>query len=165
MIWFDYIILFLLIISAVHGYRKGLIHQLASLGGWVLGIYFAVKLSKWLVPSIYPVFINQLQLAKILTFIFILIFVIITLNILGKILEKFFEDIELDWMMKIGGILFSVLKTSLLLSVFMILLHLSIVKLNWPSEEIRERSALYQPIESIVPSIFTYLKDSNKSSI
>ena len=44
--YLDIIIAILLIIAIVSGYRKGFIHQLASLAALILGIFLAVKFSK-----------------------------------------------------------------------------------------------------------------------
>jgi membrane protein required for colicin V production len=154
----DIVLLAIILFEAIKGFRKGFIHQLFSLAAWFLGVFLAIKLGKVLLPLIYPSPIHAQVIAKIVAFLGIFIIVVILVIIAGKLLSSFFEDTELNWLMKFSGAIFGALKCAFLLSIFMILLHISIIKWNWPSEKIRQESIFYQPIESIAPSIFVYLK-------
>jgi membrane protein required for colicin V production len=156
--YLDIIIVLLLVISAVSGYRKGFIHQLASLVAIILGIFLAVKFGKLLWPFVQTHFISSENISKIVSFISIFIIVLILIYLLGRFLEKIFEEIELALINKLAGSVFSIIKMAFILSVIMVLLNISIIKLNWPKAESIEKSYLYKPIESVAPAIFPYLK-------
>jgi membrane protein required for colicin V production len=156
--YLDFIIAALVIIGAVSGYKKGLIHQLASLAALILGIFLAVKFSKLASPFIMNHFTSSENVAKVSAFIAIFILVVVAVLLLGKFLHKTFEDVELGLINKICGCIFSIAKTIFILSAIMVLLRLSIIHLHWPDPEDTERSALYKPVEAMAPAIFPYLK-------
>jgi membrane protein required for colicin V production len=162
--YLDIIIAILLLISTITGFKKGFIHQLASLAALFLGIFLAAKFSKLITPFLQQHFTSSLNVTKVLAFVIIFIVVIILVHILGKILEKTFDEIELGPLNKIVGAIFSLVKMLLIISSIMILLKLSIIKFSWPAPTDREKSYLYKPIESIVPAIFPYFEYSSEPS-
>jgi membrane protein required for colicin V production len=159
--YLDIIIIILILISAITGYKKGFIHQLASLAALVLGIFIAVKCSKWFAPYIQNHFTSSVNVAKIIAFIAIFILVIVAIHFLGKFLEKTFDEIELGFLNKIAGSLFSIVKMVFIVSVLMVLLKLSIIKIDWPKQSSMDESYTYKPVESVAPAIFPYLKMEN----
>jgi membrane protein required for colicin V production len=163
--YLDFIIGALVIISAITGFRKGLIHQLASLAALILGIFLAVKFSKLVAPFIMDHFASSENIAKVSAFIAIFILVVIAVLLLGKFLHKTFEDVELGLLNKISGSIFSVVKTIFILSAIMVLLRLSIIHLNWPKTNDIEKSALYKPVEAMAPAIFPYLKMDEEQKV
>lgn len=156
--YLDWIIIIILLISAIKGYRKGLIYQLTSLAALVLGIYIAVKFSKWVSPFIQLHFVLSANFSKVIAFLFLFILVIILVNMLGRFLEKIFKGIELTNLNKITGSIFYITKITFLISIVMLLLRFSIINFNWPNTETIDKSYLYKPIESVAPSVFPYLK-------
>ena len=162
--YLDVIIALLLIISAVSGYRKGFIHQLASLAAIILGIFIAVKFGKLLSTLIQGHLISSPNTAKIVSFLIIFIIVLIMVHLLGNFLEKIFDEIELALLNKLAGSLFSIIKMVFILSIIMVLLKLSIIHFNWPKSESIEKSYLYKPVESVAPTIFPYLKIDSKEN-
>ncbi len=155
--YIDIILAVILLIAAIKGFRKGFIHQAASLIAWIIGIFLAIKISKVMVPVIHPDLITSLSVAKIMSFLLVLIVVVIAILFAGKVIEKFFEDLNLSGLNRLAGLVFSLIKTLFILSVIMILIHISIIRFNWPSKQSREKSILYQPIESFAPIVFPYL--------
>jgi membrane protein required for colicin V production len=156
--YIDIIIIVILIISAINGYKKGFVHQLFSLAALVLGVFIAVKLSKFAAPFIQNSFSFSENTAKFSSFISIFILAAIGIVILGKMVERFFEDIELNTLNKLAGIAFAVIKSVFVLSVLCIVLNLSIIQIGWPSKDSTNNSYLYKPIVSVAPAIFPYLK-------
>lgn len=161
--YLDIIIGILIILAAIHGYRKGFIHQLASLAALVLGIYLAVKFSQAIAPFIQSHFTSSQNTAKIISFLVIFIIVILLVHLLGKFLEKTFEEIELAPLNKIAGSIFSIAKAVFILSIILVLIRLTVISTSWPKTEDREKSYLYKPIESVAPFIFPYFKQSGES--
>lgn len=159
--YLDFILIAILIISAINGYKKGFIHQFASLAGIILGIFLAVKFSKAISPFILNHFTSNENAAKIAAFILVFVLVAIGVFILGKMLERTLEEVELGALNKIAGLAFGLIKTIFIVSALMVLLKISIIKFNWPNEATRQGSFLYKPIESAAPYIFPYLKLGN----
>jgi membrane protein required for colicin V production len=161
--YLDYIIIIVLVISGMKGYRKGFIHQLVFLVALILGIFVAVKFTKLVSPFIQSHFIQSDNVSKIATFVILFILVIVGIHWLGKYLEKTFEEVELGHLNKIIGIIFSVSKMIFILSIFMVLLKFSIIKINWPNPQDIDKSYTYKPIESVAPAVFPYLKISKEN--
>lgn len=154
--YIDIILIIILVIAAVKGFRKGFIHQIASLIAWILGIFLAIKIGNILVSFLHPGLISSIVTAKIISFLGVLVVVVIVILFAGKVVEGFFEDLSLSGINRLAGLVFSLIKTSFLLSIIMVLLHISIIRFNWPSKQSREESLLYQPIESFAPIVFPY---------
>jgi membrane protein required for colicin V production len=165
MSYLDIIIIILLVISAISGFRKGLIHQLASLLALIFGIYLAIKFSHFAASFIQLHFTSSANTAKIIAFVVVFIVVVILVHLLGKFLEKTFEEIELGSINKIAGCLFSVAKSVFIISCLMLVLKLSIVNFNWPKQADIDKSFSYKPIESAAPAVFPYLKQLSGSDV
>jgi len=159
--YLDIIIAILLIIAIVSGYRKGFIHQLASLAALILGIFLAVKFSKLISPFLNEHFTSSANVAKVLAFVIVFIIVMILVHLLGRFLEKTFEEIELGPLNKLAGCIFSLIKMLFIISCIMILLKLSIIKFNWPKPDDREKSYLYKPVESVALLVFPSINVSD----
>jgi len=157
--YLDIILVALIIISAISGFKKGIIHQLASLVALVLGIFLAVKFTKVVAPFFQNYITSSENASKIIAFILIFIVVMILVHLLGKFLEKILEEVELGIINKLAGLVFGIIKMLFIVSALMIFLQFSIIKFNWPSQEVREGSYLYKPIESVAPALFPYLKE------
>lgn len=150
--YLDVIIILLIIFSAIHGYKKGLIHELASLASLVLGIYLAIKFNAWVAEK-FQYFFSQ-NTSFIVAFILIFIIVSISIYFIGRMLEKTFEEAELGPINKLAGILFNVAKTVIFLSVLIFVLNFFPFTKNWPSQKTRDTSFFYSKIESVAPSIY-----------
>lgn len=150
--YLDVIIILLIIFSAIHGYKKGLIHELASLASLVLGIYLAIRFNEW-VAAKFQYFFSQ-NTSFIVAFVLIFIIVSISIFFIGKMLEKTFEEAELGPINKLAGIVFNIAKTVIFLSVFIFVLNFFSFSKNWPDQATKESSFFYSRIESVAPSIY-----------
>jgi membrane protein required for colicin V production len=164
--YIDIILGIILILSAINGFKKGFIHQLASLAAIILGIFIAVKFSKAISPFILNHFTSSENAARVTAFIVVFVLVAIAVHLLAKFLEKTLEEVELGSLNRIAGLAFGLIKTIFIVSALMVLLKVSVIKFNWPDQKDRDNSYLYKPIESVAPAIFPYLKlgEENKNT-
>jgi membrane protein required for colicin V production len=162
--YLDLIIIIILFISGVKGYRKGFIHQLVFLVALILGIFIAIKFTKLISPFMHSHFFESENASKIASFLVLFILVIICIHWLGKFLEKTFDEVELGHLNKILGIVFSVSKMIFVISIIMVLLKFSIINLNWPKQKDIDNSFAYKPVESVAPAVFPYLKLNNEKN-
>jgi membrane protein required for colicin V production len=154
----DIFIVIVLIIAAISGYMKGLIHQVTSLAALILGLFVAVKFTKIFSPSV----VNYLHLAentaKVTTFLVLFIIVLIGVHFAGKMLEKAFDDHELGHLNKFAGSIFSSIKWAFILSAIFVILNLFNKSDKIISADDAESSILYKPISALAPAIFPYLR-------
>jgi membrane protein required for colicin V production len=154
MSFFDIIIGGLLCYSLYKGIRNGLFVELASLLSLILGIYIAIKFSSvvkdfisgWLHWNPYTV--------QIFAFILTFIVVVIGIYMLGKILTNVADFAFLGWINSLGGGFFRVLKTVLIISVFLTIFE----KMNYHNylakKETLDKSIFFYPIQKVAGFIF-----------
>jgi membrane protein required for colicin V production len=109
----DIAIVLLLLISAVFGYRSGLIQSVTSLVGLIAGIAIASwnfpRLSDRLVP-----YLHSVPLSEAAAFCLIALLVMVLAGLIGMVLKKLIHGIGLGWLDKICGLIFGVLRGGLL---------------------------------------------------
>ena len=171
MSFIDIVFAVLLGFAVYKGLKNGLFVEVASFVALILGIYLAIKFSNLvgaiftgIVPSWNPKYI------EITAFIITFLLVVIAIHLSAKILTKLVDFAFLGWINKLAGVLFSVLKTILALSVLLFIFE----KINNDnliiSRETKEHSIFYQPIQNssklIYPKLegwYTGLKSEIKS--
>ena len=109
----DIILLVLLLIAAVAGWRKGIIVQACGIAGLVLGILFAMRFSRtiggWLGVGE--------ELSPVLGFVVILVVSILVLALIGYLFKKVFRLTGFGIIDRLGGLALSVVKIGMLLAV------------------------------------------------
>ncbi len=161
--YLDFIIIILLIISAISGYKKGIVSQVTSITALILGIYLAITLTKNLAPWLVDSFSWSIGFSKIFSVITIFILVLVTVGIVGRAIEKTFEDAELGNLNKIFGLVFSIAKTLIILSIITLALSFFGKVKSFPNKDDMHNSMLYMPVASIIPAICPYLEASTNN--
>ena len=118
----DIVILVIVFVSAIIGAFKGFISQLASMVSVVLGIFGASKFT----PSIAGYlkgFINASDTTlHIICFILLFLAIVLICILIGRAVEKIIDFSMLGWMNRLLGILFSVIKAVIILSLVTVLI-------------------------------------------
>lgn len=157
--YFDLIFVIPLLWGAYKGFSKGLIISIASLIALLLGIYGAIHFSG-LVGSLVSDNIDiQNNYVPLVAFAITFLGIVIGIHFLAKMLSKLMEAIALGWLNTLAGILFGILKSAFIISVFIFIIEKIDSNNTIVSKEIKEQSLLYQPIKYLAPSIFPSLKD------
>lgn len=154
----DIIILICFIPAIIRGLQKGFIEQVIALvsivvGAW-LAFHFSSSISEWLQP--------YLELSgtvlNVVSFALIVIVVVLVLFLLGRMLTKIVKLVLLGWLDKLLGIVFSLLKAALLISLVIILFDTLNLKFEFIHQDILDDAVLYNPIKDLGYTIFPYLK-------
>ena len=154
----DIILLICFIPALIQGLRKGFIAQVVAVISIIAGVWmsfeFATLVSGWLGKYI-P---GAEQVLKIVAFALILAGVIVGRFLLGKIIEGMFKLVMLDWLNKLLGVIFAMMKTALIVG-FLILVFNSINDtFHLVSEKYLSESMLYPPLKGFADSVFPYLR-------
>ena len=151
--YLDIIIAIILLLFGVKGFRKGLIIEVVTLLAFAVGIYGAMHFSDFTAEhlkefmEINPKYLNTT--AFVLTFILLVILV----NIIGRMVTKLIQAMNLGFFNKLGGALFGMAKGVLLCSIMvMVLNNFQLIGIVKP--EVREQSKLYPYIEETVPYVY-----------
>ena len=89
----DWILVVLLLLGAIRGWRTGLIKQVVSLGGLIAGLLIAKLCYAMVGDAIAPHIDNHTTLAHVLAFILIWIAVPVILGVLGEILTTVLDKL------------------------------------------------------------------------
>ena len=125
------------------GYKKGLIYELASLAGIVIGSLLAVRLANWFSALIGLDGENALLIA----FFIIFIAVIILSLFAAKLVERFVKLMHVGIVNNLAGALFGLLKGACIVGV--LLYYVAVIDLNEKvlTRDAKDTSILYRPVE------------------
>ncbi len=137
----------LLVYGLCQGFRNGFFVELASFVSLILGIYFAVKFS-FLVKEILAGFVRwNPKMIQIIAFILTFILIVVAISLLAKFLTKTANFAQLGWINKLGGGVFRVLKTVLIISIVLNLFEKINFDNTFAKKETLNKSLFYHPIQ------------------
>ena len=155
MSFIDIVFAVLLGFAVYKGFKNGLFVEVASLLALVAGIYLAIKFSNLigsLFSDIFPSW--NPKYIEITAFIITFLLVVIGIHLSAKILTKLADFAFLGWVNKFAGVVFSLLKTILALSVVLFIFEKININYMLLSKETQENSIFYNPIQNISKAIY-----------
>lgn len=125
------------------GYRRGLIFDVASLAGIILGVILAVHLSIG-VSSLLPLHGDN---ALLISFFLIFVAVVVLSLFLAKLVERFIKLVHAGFFNNFAGAVFGLIKGTCILGV--LLYYIAIIDLEERvlTRDSKESSLLYHPVE------------------
>lgn len=149
----DIILLLLLLLAAVSGWRKGIIVQACGIAGLVLGILFAMRFSRrigeWLNVGG--------DFSPVLGFALILIVSIVVLALVGYLFRKVFHLTGFGIIDRIGGLALSIVKIGLLLSILTGFFARMNDDHRWVDPEDISSSVIYRSLRTMTDAVFPYI--------
>ena len=156
--YLDIIFIVPLLWAAYRGFSKGLIIEVSTLIAFGLGIWGGIHLSNYiadiLVDKIDPEYVALVSFA--VTFILI----VAAIFVLGKMLEKVVNIVQLKLVNKITGAAFGVAKVALIISVILVIINSYDQKASIVPKDLKEGSLLYQPLTDISLQVIPALEES-----
>ncbi len=155
--WFDILILIFLLVAFINGYRKGLVMMLVGLATVILAAVFAGKLAVIVLPYLQNMFDFSPQVANVLSYVVAFLGIAIIVSIIGYLVQKIFESVNLNFINRILGSVVSIGTTVVVLSIL-----LNLILMLDPGEKIikpdvKKESFFYEKIRVVVPAIVPYL--------
>jgi len=148
----DAIIAIPLIFFAFKGFMRGLVIELASLAGLILGIYVSYHFSditmQYLAMVIHTKPAYQHMIAFAVTFILVLLIV----HLIAKLIEKVVDLVALGFLNKLAGIVFGILKGALIISVVIFVID-TFSGGSLPENKDTNDSVLYKPVAALAPFV------------
>ena len=155
----DIILLICFIPALIQGFRKGFISQIIGIVSIIAGSLISFKGASALGEWMAQYFTASEQTLKLVSFAIIFIGVFIALALLGRIIEGLFKLILLGWLNRLLGIVFSLLKTGLLIGLVIMIFCSLNNTFEFVSTEVLEESLLFPPIKNSAYYVFPYLKE------
>lgn len=140
---------------AYKGFKKGLVYELCSLAGLVLGTWAAVHFSAFVAGLIGIEGSSAMLVAFFITFIG----VVILSHFVGKMGCGILKVMKLGWLDKLLGAVFGMLKCVCILSVLLYYVAVLDFEHKILSGDVRQHSMLYKPVEKTGNLVIGGVKD------
>lgn len=153
--YLDIIILCFLLYGAIRGALSGLVRQALSLAGLIIAVFcsrfIAIPIESFL-ASICEIPEN---ISKPLSFCLAFLIILLTCEIIIRLLNKILSITRLGGINRILGIIFCELKIIIILSVAINIYELSDKDSRLIKQDIKNESFLYMPVQNAAPFLFT----------
>lgn len=156
--YFDIIFIIVFIWSGYRGITRGFIVMAASLAALIVGIWGAVRFSSFTYNVLSQNFELKTQYLSLVAFALTFILIVVLIHLFARLIERLLKAVSLNFLNRIAGLLFGLIKTAFILSVILVVVNTIDKKLPIIPEEHKQNSLLYEPLSKLVPAIFPYLK-------
>ncbi len=150
--WLDWTITALAAYAAIKGFSRGLIVELASLVGIVVGAWVAMHFSDRVTEAI-GLGSKNTTIAFLVTFVL----VVVAVYFLARFLTTLIDIAQLSLPNKVGGVFLGMVRSLFTLSIAFNLL-VGYTDGGMPPAEAREGSALYRPVAAFAPLLIPALE-------
>lgn len=137
------------------GWRRGVVREAAALVGVLIGIWTAVHFSRLIALVLGLTGEN----AIIIVFFIIFVGTMILASLLGRTADRVIRAVKMNLVNKIAGTAFGLVKALCISSVVLSGLVLIDTEGDFISEETRERSMLYSPVNNTGNELISSLKE------
>ena len=152
----DWICIFPCIGLLYMGYKRGLIMAVFGFMATILGLLATLFFSHTIIVSV-PFFQNMDQrVATLLVYIIVFLVVSKFVQLTGKGLESLLKITQLNFLNRVAGMGFGLLKAVLLLSAFFWLIDIS----NVLPKNIKSESFFYTNIRNFTPQLYAYIGEA-----
>jgi membrane protein required for colicin V production len=155
--YLDLILGILLLLTAINGFAKGFVEELAGLIGLILGIWIAIHFSDIVANFLTDTFDWSFKHLSIIAFIITFVIVVILVQIIGSVISKMVKAVHLGFLNRLAGVALGMAKGALILSVLLIVFNKIDKDVHILSQETRANSRLFEPIKNFGPGIFPFL--------
>ena len=156
--WFDLLILIIAAATLIKGYSSGLIMQLTTLVGFLLGGIFAGKLSEWVVPYIIELIPSYPHIVAPMSYIVAFALIIIAVFFIGKTINATVKALQLGTINRLFGAFFCSLKWLFVASIILNLIVEFDQNQKLIKEEVRNESIAYPYLKALSSVVIPYLR-------
>lgn len=154
----DILFLIPLLFALYRGFKKGIIHMVASLAALLLGILGAIKLRPVFASILDAIFNISPDYMNVIAFSVAFVTIVILVHLIAYLAERVIRAVALNLVNRLLGMGFGLLVTAFVISMIL-----------WPVNQINaekqiikpehiEGSLLYKPLSAFAPAVFPYLK-------
>lgn len=155
----DIVLLIPLLWGAFMGFRKGLVLELASLVGLILGIYGAIKFSGFTAEKLTEFVEVSEEWLGLLSFLITFIGIVFAVFIFARILDRTLKMVALGFVNRLLGLVFGLLKYALIVSTLMYFFENMNKKFKLTEDDFIEKSVLWEPLKTAIAPFKTLLED------
>jgi membrane protein required for colicin V production len=146
-----------LALAVFTGFKNGFIYEIASLVGLILGIYIAIHFSGFMSDFLEDMFNWHGRTLWFLSLLFTFVLVVISIRLLGKVMEHVVESLAMGPINHLLGGFVSVIKAAFILSLIIYLFNLVDSSHTIVSQKTKENSVLWSPVSEVARFIMPQL--------
>jgi membrane protein required for colicin V production len=143
----DFLILLPITFFAYRGFVNGIIKEVFSIIGIILGVFLTFQYMDSVSAAIKPLFEEGASFVPFISAIIIFVGTLSIVHLAAFLGKKFLETIKLNFVNRVAGGAFGFLKSGIVISAILLIL----AGFNLPSEEARKNSATYSYIIYLAP--------------
>lgn len=151
--YLDIVIAIILFLFGFKGLRKGLIVEVVTLLAFGLGIFGAMRFSDFTADHLQEVMNIDTKYLNTVAFILTFVLLVIAVNIIGQMVKKAVQAMNLGFFDRLGGFVVGVAKGVLLCSAFVLVVN-NLQFTGLIKEDVKKDSHLYPYIEKAVPYLY-----------
>lgn len=155
--YIDIILGILIILSAIGGFKNGLVTEMASLAALILGIWGAIQFSDITTELLIKYFELESDYLNIISFGVTFIVIVILVHVVAGVINKMANSGVLGVTNKLAGMVFGILRSILFLSIVLMVFDKIDEDVEILPEDIKANSRMYEPIKNIATSIFPFI--------
>jgi len=155
----DIIILVALLYGLFIGFRKGFIHIVLGMAGFLAAIYVASRFAERLIPYLKQTWKLDDRTLLWIAYALLFIAVLMVVGILTKILDKIFDSAGLGWLNKLSGAALAALKYLIIIGLFFRLVDSFQERFGILPEDLTEDSQFYEPLSALTDTVIAYVGD------
>jgi len=159
--WIDLIIVIILGISLIRGFTEGFVREAASLAALILGIWGAIRFSTLTAGKLYDWFDMTGQYVGIIAFLVTFGIIVVLIHFVGIFVDKIVKAVSLGFLNRLLGLVFGLLKSALILSVFFVILNAIDARRPFLPKEKIEESMFYNRISDFAPALFPVIGEGD----
>lgn len=158
--WIDIAVGVLLLLALFQGFRKGLIIELASLLALILGVFGAIKFA-----DVTAMYLTQHvdmpeDYTPLIAFALTFVIIVIAVHFVAVFISKLVKMVALNFINRLGGAVFSLLKSAIIISFFLFFVESVDQKTHLISEQTKDQSFFYYPMAGVAFYLIPKITDS-----
>ena len=156
--YIDYIIILVILIGFLLGFKDGLVRKIIGLAGLALAILLAIEFSEELGNFLSPIFNDEIYFSNIVSGFIIFVLTILITSIIKRIVHPL-DKVNRFVNQFLGG-LAGAIQIIFFISDFLLFLNIFSV----PEQETRINSVLYDGIAALVPNAIDFVLGDNSKT-
>lgn len=158
--WFDICIVIVIIYCIIKGYKTGLVKQLSTLAGLIVGAVLSGKLSILVLPYIQHIKQIPEYMTAPLSYALTFLIIITSFYLLGTMMEEILKTVKMGTLNKLAGIALCLTKWLFAISIIVNLIVQADEHHQLLAPKIQNGSATYKYIQPFAPKLVPFLKFS-----
>ena len=155
--FYDVLILIIISLFVINGYRKGFIISLATFAALILGIYIAVHFSNLIQGILQENFHPSRTWLPILSFAETFLIVLILVFFVAKLMEKLFDVVGMGFLNKLAGAVLGFIKGVIFASIILFIVYSVDKDQKWITRADKQGSYTMNQVEKVFPKIMNFL--------